>query len=133
MGCVCHDPRLSRHVCHNPQTTAAGLRGMGATTPVYRGMCATTPKKGHAARRVLAATRHTATVASITRRRAEQAGRLGDLAKRALSDRVPLSFESGSGDSGNFGARGRAAGTLALIRPTPPLVVRDAWAEVAGE
>ena len=61
---------------------------MGATTPVYRGMCATTPKKGHASRRVLAATRHTATVASITRRRAEQAGRLGDLAKMALPIRL---------------------------------------------
>ena len=85
MGCVCHDPRLSGHVCHNPQTTAAGPQGMGATTPVYRGMCATTPKKGHASRRVLAATRHTATVASITRRRAEQAGRLGDLAVMDLS------------------------------------------------
>jgi hypothetical protein len=42
------------------------------------------PQKGHASRRVLAATRHTVNVASITRRRAEQAGRLGDLGKMAL-------------------------------------------------
>lgn len=78
MGRVCHDPRLSGHGRHNPRKTAAGPRGMGATTPVYRGMGATTPKQGHAYRRVLAATRHTVNVASITRGRAERAGQLGD-------------------------------------------------------
>jgi hypothetical protein len=44
--------------------------------------------QGRASRRVLAATGHTVNVASITRRRAEQAGRLGDLAKIALSVRL---------------------------------------------
>jgi hypothetical protein len=58
---------------------------MGATTPVYRGMCATTPEQGHASRRVLAATHHTVNMASITRWRAEQPRRLGDLAKMALA------------------------------------------------
>jgi hypothetical protein len=62
MGHVCHDPPLSGHVCHNPQ-------------------------RSHASRRVTAATGHTENAASITRRRAEQAGRLGDLAKTALSVR----------------------------------------------
>jgi hypothetical protein len=95
MGRVGHDPRLSGHVCHHPQTTAAGSRGMGATTPVYRGMGATTPKQGHASRRVLAATRHTVNVASITRRRAEQPRRLGDLAKIDLA--IPMPYSCGSG------------------------------------
>jgi hypothetical protein len=50
--------------------------------------------QGRASRRVLAATGHTVNVASITRRRAEQAGRLGDLAKIALPIRLLLSHGS---------------------------------------
>src|SRR5580704_19222736 len=61
MGCVCHDPRSAGLVCPNPRK--------GATSP---GACS-------------AATCHTVNLASITRRRAEQAGPLEDLAKMALA------------------------------------------------
>jgi len=77
-------------VGHNPQTTAAGLRGMWPTTPVERGTWATTPTRGHASRRVLAATCHTVNMAWITRRRAEQAGRLGIGQDHASRHKVAL-------------------------------------------
>ena len=56
------------------------------TGAVYRGMCATSPNTTAppASRRVLAATRQTVNVASIARRRPEQAGRLGDSGKMPL-------------------------------------------------
>src|SRR5580704_10440030 len=96
MGCVCHDPRLAGLVCPHPRTTAAGPPGMGATTPVVRGMCAPTPKKGpRLPARARSYVSHL-TVASITRRCAEQAGRLGDLAKMDLCDRKGCPLVSGA-------------------------------------
>jgi hypothetical protein len=83
MGCVCHDPRPSGHVCHDPRTTAAGPRGMGATTPVLRGMGATTPKRGHASRRVLAAT---SVLATLIRRCVSMTTSRGTRALRMVFD-----------------------------------------------
>src|SRR5579859_5952099 len=62
--------------------------GLCATTPVYRGLCVTTPKRGPAPTAACAAMCHTVNVASIPRRRAEQAGRPGDLSKVALTGTV---------------------------------------------
>ena len=81
MGCVGHDPRVSGLVGHDPQTIAVGLRGMWPTTPVERGMWTTTPKKGHASRRVLAATGHTLSVTLIARRALSRPDGRGDLAE----------------------------------------------------
>jgi hypothetical protein len=69
VGHVCHDPRLSGPVGHKPQMTAHGAGP--------------------------AATGHTANVASISRWRAELAGRLWDLPKTPLLEPLPLWRVSG--------------------------------------
>jgi len=109
--------------------------GACATTPVYRGLCATTPerpdpargacvpqppstgacvpqpqkRRPRAARPALAASRHTVNVASITRRRAEQAGRSGDIAKTLFPVRCvidPTGFPRTEVKKGTRGAVG---------------------------
>jgi hypothetical protein len=91
LGHVCPDPRLSGHVCHKPRTTTTGPWGLWATTPVERGMCATSPKDGQGSAACSQLRGHTVNVASITRRRTDLAGLLGDLAKMALLGRLPFS------------------------------------------
>jgi hypothetical protein len=66
--------------------------------PAWRGLCATRRGWPHLPA-VPAATGHTVTVASITRRPTEPAGPLGDLSKTPLSGRMPHSFVFRSVDS----------------------------------
>src|ERR1700678_4373066 len=89
VGCVGPWPRRAGAVGHKPRTPRAGRVGCVGPWPRRAGAVGHKPRTPR--RRVrLAAACQTMNVASTTGRRPGPTGRLGDLAKIALSDRLPF-------------------------------------------